>query len=251
MVYGLWQSASGLRTQDFRQTVIANNMANIDTPGFKPDSVAFAERLSEAQRRGGFAGDRILGRMTGGVVETNVHTDFAPGPIAPTGNPLDVAILNGGFLSVQTPEGVRYTRDGRMTRSPNGMLVHVATGYPVLSDQGREILLDPNSNETPDIGPRGLIRQGGADIGRLGVVDFADRRTLNKTGTNLYEAGAEPIPQADATLQSGSIEGSAVDPVKTLVEMIAASRAYELNANLITMQDQSLGRVINDVGRVA
>jgi len=251
MIYGLWQSASGLRTQDFKQSIIANNLANLDTPGFKPDTVAFAERLSEAKRRGGFAGDRVLNRMTGGVVETDVFTSFKPGPVSLTGNPLDVALADDGFLTVQTPEGPRYTRDGRMTRSADGMLIHTASGHPVLSDQGREIVVEGASREPLEISPRGQIRQGTAEVGRIGVVDFADRRSLSKTGDNLYESGAEPIPRPDLLLRQGAVEGSAVDPVTTLVDMIAASRAYELNANLITLQDQTLGRVINDVGRVA
>lgn len=251
MIYGLWQSASGLRTQDFRQSVIANNMANLETPGFKPDSVAFAERLSEARRRGGFAGDRNLRNVTGGVVETEVYTNFASDPVDPTGNPLDIALLDDGFLTLQTPDGPRYTRDGRMTQGPNGTLVHAGTGFPVLSDQGRELTLDLSNTAKIDISPRGLLRQGLAEVGRIGVVDFADRHQLNKTGRNLYETSAEPLPRPDADIRQGAIEQSAVDPVTTLVDMIAGSRAYELNANFITLQDQSLGRVINDVGRVA
>ena len=251
MIYGLWQSASGLRTQDFKQSVIANNMATLDTPGFKPDSVAFAERLSEARLRGGFNSDRMLRNITGGVVETEVYTNFAPGPINTTGNPLDLALVNDGFLTVQTPDGPRYTRDGRLAKSPSGTLVHAGTGFPVLSDQGREIVIDTSSKEALKINSRGLIRQGLAEVGRIGVVDFADKHKLNKTGSNLYEAGVEPLPRPDADIQQGAVEQSAVDPVTTLVDMIAGSRAYELNANFITLQDQTLGRVINDVGRVA
>lgn len=251
MIYGLWQSASGLRTQDYRQTIIANNMANLNTPGFKPDSVTFAERLSEAKSRGGFNSDRILRGVTGGVVETEVYTNFASAPLDPTGNPLDVALVSDGFLTVQTPDGPRFTRDGRLAKGPNGMLVHAGTGFPVLSDQGREIVIDLASREKLEISSRGLIRQGLAEVGRIGVVDFADRHKLNKTGSNLYETSAEPLPRPDAELRQGAVEQSAVDPVTTLVDMIAGSRAYELNANFITLQDQTLGRVINDVGRVA
>jgi len=251
MIYGLWQSASGLRTQDFKQTVIANNMANLDTPGFKADTVAFAERLSEAKRRGGFNSDPVLKNMTGGVVETEVFTNFKPGPLSQSGNPLDLAIVDNGFLTVGTPDGPRYTRDGRMTKTASGTLIQAATGFPVLSDQGREVAVDGTSRDPIKINQQGQIRQGQAELGRIGLVDFADRRALHKTGHNLYESDAEPIPQPNASVQQGVIEGSSVDPVTTLVDMIAASRAYELNANLITLQDQSLGRVVNDVGRVA
>lgn len=251
MIYGLWQSASGLRTQDYKQSILANNMANLNTPGFKPDAVTFAERLSEAKARGGFNGDRLLRGVTGGVVETEVYTNFTSAPVDPTGNPLDVALMGDGFLTVQTPDGPRYTRDGRMATGPNGMLVHAGTGFPVLSDQGREIVIDLASRDKLNINPRGLIRQGLAEVGRIGVVDFSDRHKLNKVGSNLYETGAEPIPMPNAELRQGAIEQSGVDPVTTLVDMIAGSRAYELNANFITLQDQTLGRVINDVGRVA
>ena len=252
MVYGLWQSAAGLRTQDYRQSVIANNLANVDTPGFKPDSVSFAERLSEARRLGG-AGPRngLLDVLTGGVVETEPYTSFREGPINPTGGTLDVAIQGEGFLAVKTPDGVRYTRDGRLTKNAAGVLVHAASGGAVLDDQGREITLDNASREKIKIDDRGLIRQGQSDVGRISVVDFDDKRSLKKSGQNLFESDAPARPSTVASVRQGAIEGSAVDPMTTMVDMIAASRAYELNANLISLQDQSLGRAVNDIGRVA
>ncbi|MFQ5411615.1 MAG: flagellar hook-basal body complex protein, partial [Phycisphaerae bacterium] len=101
MVYGLYLSADGLATQQYRQSVITNNLANVNTAGFKPDRVAFAERLNEsAIRRAAATRHPLLDGATGGLTGLPVYTDFSPGSIIPTGNPLDLAILEDGFLTI-------------------------------------------------------------------------------------------------------------------------------------------------------
>ncbi|MFQ5412537.1 MAG: flagellar hook-basal body complex protein, partial [Phycisphaerae bacterium] len=146
MVYGLYLSADGLTTQQYRQSVIANNLANVNTAGFKPDRVAFAERLNESALRGTAATRHpVLDGATGGLTGLPVYTDFTEGSIIPSGNPLDVAILKDGFLTIQTPEGTRYTRDGRLVMDPDGTLRHGASGGLVVDPQGKPIVLNPNA----------------------------------------------------------------------------------------------------------
>ncbi len=251
MVYGLWQSAAGLQSQDYRQAIIANNLANVDTPGFKPDRISFAERLSAATA-GAPRPTRhpVLDALPGGLFETPIHTDYSQGAIESSTNPLDVSIDGEGFLTVQTPDGPRYTRDGRMTMNRAGELRHVASGYPVVDRDGKPILLDPSQMNNLKIDELGQIKQGERAAGRLALVDFADRSGIEKTGQNLFAADrARPI-NASGTVRQFSTEASGANPVTSLVEMIDATRAYQMNATMLTLQDESLGRVVNEMGKI-
>lgn len=251
MVQGLWQSAGGMLAQDYRQALLANNLANAETPGFKPQRVGFMERLNAARARGDAASlSGSWANLTGGVFETEIYTDFTDGPIAPSDSPFDVAIRGEGFLSVQTAEGPRYTRDGRMVMDQGGMLRHAASNAPVLSSEGRPIVVNPLSGDKPRIDGTGRVWQGENIAGRLGVVAFADRQALRAQGENLFDAGGQASRASRAEIVSRAYEASGVQPTAALVEMIAASRAYQMNATMVTMQDQSLGRVVNDLGRV-
>ncbi len=254
MIYGLWQSAAGLQAQEYRQVIIANNLANAETPGFKADRIAFQERLNASITKGAPA-DRhpVLDAMTGGLFETEVYTDFSfnESGLIPSGNRLDVAIHGDGFLAVQTADGARYTRDGRMTLDKDGTLVHVATGGAMLDRQGRPIMLDPSlPSKDTKIDSAGRVMQGEQIVGELGLVDFADRQQLEKIGHDLYSADNARRIQATGGIRQSFVESSGVDPVRALVDMIAATRAYEANARMITLQDETLGRAVNDVGRV-
>jgi flagellar basal-body rod protein FlgF len=252
MIYGLWQSAGGLQAQEYRQAIIAQNLANTDTPGYRADRVAFVERLNASQARGSARGrNPVLDGMTGGVMESELYTDFScrDSALISSDNSLDVAVAGNGFLSVRTPEGIRYTRDGRLTLDRSGTLVQANSGAPVVDAQGQTIALDPQNVKAIKIDGTGVVRQGDNVAGRLNLVDFADRQALDKVGQNQYAAGqAQPIA-ATGTVRQFAYEGSNVDPAQTLVEMISAARAYEMNARMISMQDETLGRAVTEVGR--
>lgn len=251
MIYGMWQSVGGMQAQDYRQTILANNLANANTPGFKPERVAFTERLSASMTRAG-AGARLssLEGMTGGVFEAPLYTDYSQGPVVPSENPLDLAIHGDGFLRVQTPAGVRVTRDGQLTLSKDGTLLHAASGGAVLDVQGRSIVLGSRKLEKVKIDPTGSIRDGDLVLGKLGLVDFSDRQALEKSGSNLLSAAkAREIP-ARGEIQQYHTEESGVEPVLALTDMISTSRAYQFNATMISLQDESLGRVVNELGRI-
>lgn len=251
MVYGLYQSAAGLQTQEYRQAIIANNLANVDTPGFKPDRITFQERLAESLVNG-TARTRhpVLDAMPGGLFESPVYTDYAQGGFETDAGPLDVAMAGDGFLTLKTDEGRRYTRDGRMIADRDGTLRHVATGAPLLDAQGRTIQLDRTALSSVTIDSQGRIQQGEAIVAELAVVDFKDKTALVKTGDNLIDPNGEKPIASNASVMQKTIEASGVDPVSSLVEMIEATRQYQLNANLLSLQDESLGRVVNDVGRI-
>lgn len=258
MIQGLWQCAAGMQAQQVRQDVLANNLANLDTPGFKPDTVSFRERLAAA-RGGTVLGDdlrpphAILDEMTGGVAVTPRYTDFSAAALTPSaGNPLDVAIDGDGFFSVRTDEGTRFTRNGRFALRADGALVTAAGGFDVLDDAGRPIRIDTSAAAGPiAIDANGTIRQGEVAVARLGVVDFDDRGRLQKAGTNLFDADGARPRAGGADVVQYAYESSGVDPISSLVRMIEATRAYQVNATMISLQDQTLARVVNDVGRLA
>jgi len=251
MIYGLWQSAAGLQAQEYRQAIIANNLANAETPGFKADRVAFQERLNAAVTGGDLrVSHPVLDAMTGGLYETPVYTDFAQGSLVPSNNDLDVGLDGEGFLVVQTPDGARYTRDGRMMMNAGGMLVHAVSGAAVLDGEGQPIFLDPSIKGRINIDESGRISQGRIPAGRLGMVDFPDTRKLEKVGQDLFAAdGIRPV-EARPAVKQNAYEASGVEPITALVEMIAAGRAYESNARMISLQDESLGRMVSELGRI-
>ena len=250
MVYGLWQSAGGLQAQDYRQTVLANNLANADTTGFKADRVAFVERLNAARSKGG-PSTSSLGGMTGGVFETPLFTDFSQGPMIPSDNRFDLAVQGEGFFKVQTKDGVRVTRDGQLMMDKDGMLVHASTGGAMLDVSGRPIFINPTLVDKLRIDENGLIRQNEAIAGQLALVDFADPQTLEKAGRNLFNSDQARPTAAKGQIRQNFTEGSGVEPVKELVDLMSASRAYQLNATMISLQDESLGRVVNQLGRIS
>jgi len=251
MIYGLWLSAAGLQTNDYRQAVITNNLANVDTVGFKEDLAVVRERRV-ASRSGGPLGSAhpVLDGLTGGSFVAPTYTRFSQGPIITSSNPLDVAIVGEGFFQVRDGSAIRYTRDGRFTVAADGRLVTVGGGFELLDAQGRPIVLRPDEPGRARIAEDGTVYQGDTAVGRLAVVDFADKRLLRKVGHGTFEpVGIEPRP-IQANLRSRALEGSTVDPVRTMAEMIEAARAYQMNATMISLQDGMLARAVNDVGRV-
>lgn len=253
MLYGIWLSADGLSAQQVRQDVLANNLAQVDTPGFKADRVAFSERLNQSLLEGNQPSTQHAGyeNATGGLFATQVYTDYDQGRFIPTSNKLDVALNGQGFLTVGTDEGVRYTRDGRMTLDANGTLIHVASGGKVLDERGQPIVLDPQKLDAIGIDASGRVQQGPTVAGQLGIVDFDNPQQLEKSGENLLASGTARRIPSKADVRQGMIEASGVDPTLSLVDMISATRAYEMGASMIRLQDESLGRVVNDVGRIA
>ena len=256
MTHGLWHSVAGLQAQQLRQDHIANNLANIETAGFKPDYVAFRERLAASLEGGAPGNDNVpahdvFDRLSGGLAADRPYTSFLPGAMIPTTNPLDLAVEGDGFFSVRTREGVRYTRDGQFTTNKDGQLVTAAGGYPVLDVNGRTMEVDGSSREPITVDETGTLRQGATAVGQLAVTRFADRADLKKAGQNLYDATGARRLATTGRVRSNAYESSAVSPITELVRMIEAGRAYGVNAQLIQIQDETLGRAVNDVGRVA
>jgi flagellar basal-body rod protein FlgF len=226
---------------DRQLSVLANNIANANTAGFKVEEVTQGTQLGARARDEGVPGAVKF------VLDTGLARNFSQGAITKTGAPLDVAISGKGFFRISTPQGERYTRDGRFSVDAQNRLV-TALGDPVLDDGGGEIVLDPQQ-PSPTISLDGVISQGNQRVGKLGVVDFPSASVLSKQGDNLYvnTSNAQPAPAANAQVHQGTLEGSNVNPIMEVSNLIQISRAYEDVSKMIsdvnTLSEQSVTRL--------
>jgi flagellar basal-body rod protein FlgF len=223
--------------------IVANNIANSDTAGFKVEELAVTEDpQAPAFTLGGPKPVKFV--MPNGVIR-----NFGQGALRKTDSPLDVAIDGAGFYRVQTPAGERYTRDGRMRTDDAGRLV-TESGSPVLDDGGGEITIQPELGPV-SISPDGTISQGAQRIAKLGVVNFANLSTLEKTGDNLMQntSNQNPTPVADARLRQGMLEGSNVNPILEITKMIEVSRAYEQMAQMLDSQNTLSSQAVQQLGK--
>jgi len=248
MLYGLYQSAAGMMVNEYRQDVVANNLANADTVGFKRDVATFSERQIArlaGLRRGPAAGE--LDRLSGGVWLGPTYVDFGEGPLKQTGNDLDVALAGPGFFVVRDHSGrVLLTRDGRFVMDRDGRLVAATDGAEVLGVGGQPIRLNPYGGPAR-IDEDGNVHQRGAIVGRLSITDVRDYGALRKVGAGRFAFDATATAPAAAHVIPGHVESSGVEPVRELVSMLEASRAYQINAQMLRLQDESAGRLINAV----
>jgi flagellar basal-body rod protein FlgF len=241
MIKGIYNSASAMIPRIRQQEVIANNIANASTPGFKKDSV-FMTELNRAQV------DNLPRKSDWQTpMLDQVYTDYGQGPLNQTGNSLDIAIDGSGFFVTQDAAGESaLTRDGVFTRDDLGFMV-TTDGEMVQSDAG-PIQLPPGDVTVTD---DGLVSVDGAEIGRLNVVTVEDPTGLQKVRPGKYQVpeGVELTAALNFVVRQGYVESSNVDVVMQMVEMISSYRNYEADSKALQTQDESLGRLINDVGR--
>jgi flagellar basal-body rod protein FlgF len=258
MNYGLYLSASGVLTNMHRQDVIANNLANANTTGFKRALAAFRQRDPETLEdlTDLDAQQDVLDRIGGGAFANRAATDFTVGSFDQTGNDLDIAIRGEGFLAVrQTNEAgeasVRLTRDGRFTVNPAGYLVTTVGGHEVLDANDQPITIDRSQRVRVD--GHGHLLQGGQSAAKLGLWQVTDPQQLQQRGGGLFEASPELLDSrqpSEAVLQQGWVEQSNVDPIREITAMIEATRAIANSSNLIRYQDAMLERAVTQLGRV-
>ena len=218
--------------------VIANNVANVNTSGFKADSSLFEEYLNTPAHEDNFVGSD---RRVSFVQDRGTFRDMSSGPVDQTKNPLDVAIDGSAFLTVQTPGGERYTRDGNLHINAQGQLVTVA-GNQVVGSSGP--ILFQQTDHDINISPDGTITvvegNGRTDSirGTLRLVNFTEAQKMLKQGFNLYAAGEGGAPQPDtkSTVHQGFIEQSNVKSVVEMTRMMEVSRAYTQVATLMQQQ---------------
>jgi flagellar basal-body rod protein FlgF len=252
--YGVWLSAAGMKVCEHRQTLHANNLANAQTTGFKSDLAEFRQRPVASMERGGGSRLRhpVLDQLSGGVNVRPSRYDFSQGSIENTGRPLDVAIRGDGFLTVSDGQNKRLTRDGELTLNTTGELV-LADGsgeWRVLDQGGTPVRVDRAAGPV-SIGGSGLVQQKSQTIAQLRLMTPADPQKLRKIGANLFEHPKEELQPAAGTLVPEAREESNYNAMIGLTAMIEASRAYQMNATLIQLQDAATGQAVSMLGRVA
>jgi flagellar basal-body rod protein FlgF len=232
---GLYTAATGMAATQRMLDVTANNLANVSTNAFKKDGLVFKDALERRMNANG----RPIGEMSYGVMAAGEFTDFSAGMLTETGNPLDVAITdNKGAFKVQTPQGPRFTRDGAFRLNDQKELV-TRDGYPVLDNQDQPINLDGSSIEISD---QGVITVDGNETATLGVFDG----TLVKEGRNLYISNDA---QASSTIpvRGKAIEGSNVNAIGAMIQMITCQRAFEMSQKAVSQHDELTQRLIQSM----
>jgi len=243
LLVSLSQQLAAYRAMD----VIANNIANVSTPGFKREVAKFEEYITHMRP----AEDQKGPQAVSFVKDAGIVRDSSQGNIEQTGAPYDVALAGKGFFAVQTPGGMRYTRDGHFTLDANGNLV-TSQGYQVQGDGGA-ITITPNDGEisiSPDGTVSSVVNGVGNQLAKLKVVDFADPRAMTKRGANLYSTGQTPVVPATVTLRQGALEASNVQPVIEISHMIEVMRAYEATATLSKSQEDMMRQAIDKLGQM-
>lgn len=265
----LWTAASGMKAMQFNVDTISNNLANVNTTGYKKEKAEFEDLLYVSMQRAYSAenAQRPVNLQVGhGVVSRATARDFSSGNLEQTGNKLDMAIEGEGigFFAIRGPDGnTYYTRDGsfKVSLTDEGMMLANSKGYPVLDQDGMEIYFD-SSLENYEIQPSGeiTVRDTDTDVilptGQfVGLFQFQNPVALEAIGGNLYSSNSatgEPLmdfeTQNPSLVRNYFLESSNVQVVDEMVKLITAQRAYELNSKAITTSDEML-QTANNIRR--
>lgn len=245
MNIGLYQSAASLTALERWQDAVAQNITASQVTGFKKRTVEFSG-AAMGQIQGGSKGQDI---ETGVLPKATYGINFQAGEIRATGRALDVAMQGDGFFEVQTPTGDHaYTRAGEFHIRPDRTL-STADGSTLLSENGSPITTQPQGGEV-SIAPDGSVSQGDTQLGRLGIVKFADNARLEPIGGGFFVAqdGAAPSAVEQPQVLQGHLESSNVSPLREMVALVQIARAYEANQKLITSRDQTLQHTLETLG---
>ena len=259
MNYGMYMSASGLLTSKYRQDVLTNNLANINTTGFKAHvpTVRFRQSATLEDGLNPTQSNPLLESLGGGVSLGRTRIDFSQGSLQQSGNPLDLAIEGDGFfvlaeLSEGDTSALVFTRDGRFTQNEDGYLVSSTNGRRVLDSSDRPIRL--TGDGPVEIATDGTLRQGGATIAQIQITDVPDRQRLTKGGDGMYLLTSDAAQnRADATgqIRQGALEASSVSDVSALMKIQSAASDARANAGMIRYHNEMMGQVISRIGRTA
>jgi len=257
----MYTAASGALVAQSAVDTIANNLANVDTAGFKrtllqvqaqPQRDLYRFQTDPGKnpnaRTGGVPAQVAIGTLGSGAQVYDTPADYQQGAIAATGNDLDVALSGPGFFAIRGGNGaVRYTRDGAFERDQNGFLT-AQNGDRVLGQNGAPIVL-PQTGKV-EIGRDGTVSLDGRNYDRLNVVEFANTANLRPEGSNRFiDAGAGARPATNTSSLQGSLEKSNADVVRSMVDLIANERWFDANEKSIQTQDDAVGVAVQTVGR--
>ncbi len=255
MEQAIFDAAYGALNYQKRLEALSNNLANVNTAGFKQERPFFRVPKPDEAKAGGAMGtppgrsepEAALIRRRA-MIAFETRSDFSQGQLRRTGNPFDLGIEGRGFFAVQTGQGVAYTRKGSFTLDANGTLV-TGEGRPVLG-QGGEIQITGGKMA---VDTEGNVYDDGNLVDRIRIVDFADPQGLVRSGDTLFAArgaGTVAEPVEEARISQGYLELSNVDPMRTMTEIIEVVRGFESYQKVIQAVDQATGKTINEVGRL-
>ena len=216
--------------------VISNNLANMTTPAYKGESLIFVEYLNDLGN----------GEEVSFVQDLATVRDLRPGPLAPTGNPLDLALPDKGYFVIETDEGDRYTRAGNFTLDESGQIV-TSQGQALLGDGGAPLVV-PTGTSSITVAPDGTVSTDNGRIGRVEVVVFENEQSLLKLQNGLYDANEEePLPAEDTQIVQGMIENSNVMGIVEMTRLISTVRSYQAAQSLIEQENKILSRAIESL----
>lgn len=252
MQNGLYVATSGLLMQEERLNVISNNLANVNTTGFKKELALFSDyRPVDKRFPQNYIQKSYYNRTINSSVKLDdITTDFVHGPFKSTDNTFDLAIEDeNNFFTVETPFGVRFTKDGSFTLNSQGELV-THDGFNVLDTAGNPIII-PQGAQSVEFLRDGNILIDGAQVATLSVARFEDLEYLQKIGRNLY-AAVDTLPQVPdfAGVRQGFLEMSNVEPVMEMVRMIEALRGFEMYQKAVHTYDSMNEKAANDIARI-
>lgn len=256
MVRGLYTASNGMIAQQQKMDIISNNLANVNTTGFKKDGViveSFDDVLTTKVNDVNVPGNQMIGKMTLGCKVGNIYTDHTQGGATITGDPYNIAILGTGMVAIGVADkegnmNTKYSRDGSFTLSNDGTLMTREGNY-VLGENGKIVI--PSGSSNIRISEDGRIFDNDKVIDKISLTDFENPETLRKTGDNLYSKIEDTVEQEfGGKLLQGYLESSNVNTVREMVDMISVMRTYEANQKVIHTQDETLKKAVNEVGRL-
>ncbi|MHB8126802.1 MAG: flagellar hook-basal body protein [Desulfitobacteriaceae bacterium] len=251
MIRGLYSSAAGMLVTQKQTETVGENLDNVRNPGYREEQnivTAFPTVLLDRMSSTENGSEKVpIGTMGTGVIADRVTMKISSGLVEETNQPTDVALVSQGFFIVQTLAGERYTRNGHFELDETNRL-RTTAGNLVLGENGEIGPLSPDFKIEYD----GTIKDNGQIVDRLRIVDIPGSALQREGKTTLYNTTQTPVPVARDSIQmrQGAIEESNVDVDTQMVKMVVAMRAYEANQRVIQIQDQTLEKAVNEVGRV-
>ncbi len=250
MLKGIYSAASGMTSQMMLTDVVADNLANMNTPGYKASGVEFKPFGQTLIDYMGNNQTKPLGTMASGSEVMATVVNFAQGDLTQTGSPLDLALHGQGFFTVKVPQTgqILYTRAGNFTRDEKGYLITM-DGERVQGDHG-DILI-PKGAKKIDISEIGEVKVDGNTVGKLKIAQFQNMLSLKRMGSSLFETTETPLPKISGVqVEQGFLERSNVNMISQMVNSISGLRTYETMQKTIQLQNETLQKSVNNVGTV-
>ena len=251
MIKGLYAAVSGMISNAAQQKTLSHNIANLDTPGFKQilNTVQDFMHTQVQYSPGNLLKTNLtnIGTLGLGTQYGPEFVDFSQGALQTTGNPYDLAVDGNGLFTVKTPQGTRYTRDGRFIRNSQNNLVTV-DGYQVLNQAGQPIKLPDG---TMSVAQDGTIAVNGATVTKLGLAVFTNPKVdlVRDTG-NMFTSAAKPTTTNAGVIVQSTLESSNTDPTQVMTQLVGVARSYEADQQMVQNEDSLTGKTIATLGHV-